>query len=31
MANALVMVPEDVATIKAGDILKAIMLDDEKY
>jgi molybdopterin molybdotransferase len=29
MANALVIVPEDVAAVKAGDKLKAIMLDDE--
>jgi molybdopterin molybdotransferase len=29
MANALVIVPEDVAAVKAGDKLKAIMFDDE--
>jgi molybdopterin molybdotransferase len=29
MANALVIVPEDVAAVRAGDKLKAIMLDDE--
>jgi len=29
MANALVIVPEDVAAVKAGDAVKAIMLDDE--
>ncbi|MFA5374491.1 MAG: gephyrin-like molybdotransferase Glp [Dehalococcoidia bacterium] len=30
MANALVVVPETVSVIKAGDKLKAIMLDDEQ-
>jgi molybdopterin molybdotransferase len=30
MANALVIVPEDVAAVKAGDKLKAIMLDVEQ-
>ena len=29
MANALVIVPEDVAAVKEGDVVKAIMLDDE--
>ena len=29
MANALVIVPEDVAAVKEGDAVKAIMLDDE--
>jgi molybdopterin molybdotransferase len=28
-ANALVIVPEDVAAVKEGDALQAIMLDDE--
>ena len=29
MANALVIVPEDVAAAKEGDAVKAIMLDDD--
>ena len=29
MANALVIVPEDIAAVKEGDTLKAIMLDNE--
>jgi molybdopterin molybdotransferase len=30
MANALVIVPENVAAVKEGDAVKAIMLDDEQ-
>jgi len=30
MANALVIVPEDVAAVKEGDLVKAIMLDGEE-
>ena len=30
MANALVIVPEDVAAVKEGDVVKAIMLDGEE-
>jgi molybdopterin molybdotransferase len=30
MANALVIVPEDVSTVKEGDSLQAIMLDNEE-
>jgi len=30
MANALVIVPEDVAAVKEGDLIKAIMLDGEE-
>lgn len=30
MANALVIVPENVAAVKEGDVVKAIMLDSEE-